>query len=193
MDEKESLEATQVQENEKVENTAISTKEDLSVEKETDTKSKIDNFTQEQVNEIVRARLDKAQQRLFNRYGVKSRDELDTLIGKSQSYDVMKERYDGFKEKNGELEKELAFLKNNINPEKRDDILAYFKGREIDFTNDNLANELSSHPEWLNPVKKENEPPKTTIETLGSEKFEKPATDEKEEVAKMFGLSGFVR
>ena len=167
-------------------------KEEESVEEVKAEESKDGTFTQEQVNDIVRSRLDKAQQRLFNRYGVTNRDELDSLIGKSQSYDVMKEKYADLETKNYELEKELAFSKNNINLERQEDIMAYFKGKGIDFNNDNLINELSTHPEWLNPVKVEAKP-KTTIETLGSDSTtEMPKVSEKDEMAKIFGLSKFI-
>ena len=167
-------------------------KKEESVEGVKAEESKNGTFTQEQVNDIVRSRLDKAQQRLFNRYGVSNRDELDTLIGKSQSYDIMKERYSGLKTQNSELERELAFFKNNINPERKDDIIAHFKGKGIDFNNDNLVNELSKHPEWLNPVKVEDKP-KTTITTLGSDSTtEMPKVSEKDEMAKIFGLSRLI-
>ena len=167
-------------------------KEEESVEEVKAEESKDGTFTQEQVNDIIRARLEKAQQRLFNRYGVTNRDELDSLIGKSQSYDVMKEKYADLETKNYELEKELAFSKNNINLERQEDIMAYFKGKGIDFNNDNLINELSTHPEWLNPVKVEAKP-KTTIETLGSDSTtEMPKVSEKDEMAKIFGLSRLI-
>ena len=167
-------------------------KEEESVEEVKAEESKDGTFTQEQVNDIIRARLEKAQQRLFNRYGVTNRDELDSLIGKSQSYDVMKEKYADLETKNYELEKELAFSKNNINLERQEDIMAYFKGKGIDFNNDNLINELSTHPAWLNPVKVEAKP-KTTIETLGSDSTtEMPKVSEKDEMAKIFGLSKFI-
>ena len=167
-------------------------KEEESVEEVKADESKDGTFTQEQVNDIIRARLEKAQQRLFNRYGVTNRDELDSLIGKSQSYDVMKEKYADLETKNYELEKELAFSKNNINLERQEDIMAYFKGKGIDFNNDNLVNELSTHPEWLNPVKVEDKP-KTTIETLGSDSTtEMPKVSEKDEMAKIFGLSRLI-
>ena len=167
-------------------------KEEESVEEVKAEESKDGTFTQEQVNDIIRARLEKAQQRLFNRYGVTNRDELDSLIGKSQSYDVMKEKYADLETKNYELQKELAFSKNNINLERQEDIMAYFKGKGIDFNNDNLINELSTHPEWLNPVKVEAKP-KTTIETLGSDSTtEMPKVSEKDEMAKIFGLSRLI-
>lgn len=150
------------------------------------------NFTQEQVNDIVRARLERLQSRIFNRYGVKNKTELDELIGKAQSYQVMYERYGLMKDENSGLKQELAFLKNNINPERKDDIMAYFKGKEIEFSNDNLINELATHPEWLNPMKADDKP-KTTIQVLGNgNEISEEKPNEKDTMAKYFGLSKFV-
>lgn len=149
-------------------------------------------FTQEQVNEIVRARLERSQARIFNRYGVKNKIELDNLIGKAQSYQVMNERYALIKDENSGLKQELAFLKNNINPERKDDIMAYFKGKEIEFSNDNLVNELATHPEWLNPVQVDDKP-KTTIQILGNgNELQEEKPNEKDVMAKYFGLSKFI-
>ena len=51
-------------------------------------------FTQSQVNEIMRERIKRTQNSLLNRYGVQSRDELDGMIGKAQSYQIIKEKYE---------------------------------------------------------------------------------------------------
>ena len=186
----ENEENTQVEENVSV--TVDTNEKDESVEEVKAEESKDNTFTQEQVNDIVRARLDKAQNKIFSRYGVTNRDELDALIGKAQAHDVIKERYEKLQETNANLTKELMFLKNNINPERQNDIIAHFKGKGIDFNNDNLVNELSKHPEWLNPVKVEDKP-KTTITTLGSDSTtEMPKVSEKDEMAKYFGLSRLI-
>lgn len=125
-------------------------------------------FTQEMVDEIVRTRLERDRKATYHRYGVADRDELDSLIGKSQSYDVMKERYGKIKEENASLREKMAFVNNNINPNREDDIRAYFKGKGIEFNETNLINELVTHPEWLN-AKQENTAPQTTIQALGVE------------------------
>lgn len=180
----------QEENNENVVDTANATPNDVS--NEVDTNVNEETFTQSQVNDIVRARLDKQQSRFFGRYNVKNRDELDALVGKSQAYDIMKERYTGMNEKNNELTRELAFLKNNVNQTRKEDIMAYFKGKSLDFTEDNLKNEILTHPEWLNPVKVD-EKPKTTIATMGSDNsVEKPKISEKDEMAKIFGLSKLI-
>jgi hypothetical protein len=126
------------------------------------------SFTQEMVDEIVRNRLERDRKATFKRYGVEDRNGLDALIGKAQSYDVMKERYGAIKEENTSLKEKMAFMSNNINPAREEDVRAYFKGKEIEFNETNLVNELATHPEWLN-VKEVNEAPQTTIKSLGVE------------------------
>lgn len=126
------------------------------------------SFTQEMVDEIVRNRLERDRKATFKRYGVEDRDGLDTLIGKAQSYDIMKERYEGIKSENATLREKMAFITNNINPAREEDVRAYFKGKGIEFNETNLINELATHPEWLNVVE-HNEAPQTTIKALGVE------------------------
>lgn len=154
----------------------------------TDTTEKPKSFTQEMVDEIVRNRLERDRKATFKRYGVEDRDGLDALIGKSQAYDVMKERYEKIKGENASLQEKMAFITNNINPAREDDVRAYFKGKGIEFNETNLVNELVTHPEWLN-VKEVNEAPQTTIKTLGVEHA--PIThheSEEERQKRIFGV-----
>ena len=140
-------------------------------------------FTQDQVNDFVRNRINK----VYARYGVEDSKGLDDLINKSRSYEVMEERYSKMQDHNRELEEKIAFMTNNINPSRYDDVRAYFKGKSLEFTNDALVNELQTHPEWLNVVKTET--PKTTIQSLGGDNIHyKPPKDEKAEAFKLFGL-----
>ena len=151
----------------KQENVATAATETQATETKTETTPK--TFTQEQVNEIVRERLE----RTYKGYGANSKEELDALFESSK--------------KNG---KELAFLKNNVNPSREGDIDAYFKGKGIDFNGENLAKELSTHPEWLNQAKAEEE--RTTIKVLGSDgRTPIPQASEKDEAAKLFGFKKF--
>jgi len=139
-------------------------------------------FTQDEVNEIVRKRLEKQNNKLFGRYGVANRNELDNLIGKVQSYDVMKERYDKIKEENKGLNEKMLFIENNISPNKKDDIYAYFKGKELELNDENLKSLLETHPEWLNEKK-------PTISKIGNDKGgNKQEPDEKDIAMRLFGL-----
>ena len=148
----------------------------------------VKTFTQEQVNKIMRSRLERDRLSFLNRYGVKDRDGLDSLIGKAQSYDVMKERYGAAKTKIAELEERLAFMSNGINPDREDDIRAYFKGKGLEFNEETLVNELETHPEWRKIVESD-ETPKTTIQVLGVEHRDRniPETDA-EKQRRIFGI-----
>ena len=146
-------------------------------------------FTQEQVNEIVRERLERANNSLYKRYGVENKEGLDTLIQKANSYDLMAEQYSGLEnERNGLMEK-LTFMENNINPDRYDDVRAYFKGKGLNFDKNNLVSEIATHPEWLNQVAKQ-----TTISTIGTNSGQVPNSEEseKEIAAKLFGLSKLI-
>jgi hypothetical protein len=143
-------------------------------------------FTQEQVNEIIKERLERANNSLYKRYGVADKNGLDTLIQKANSYDLMAEQYNGLEnERNGLLEK-LTFIENNVNPDRYDDVRAYFKGKGLNFDKNNLLNELTTHPEWLNQV-----PKTTTISTIGAEtgKVQESELSEKERASRLFGFS----
>lgn len=140
-------------------------------------------FNQEQVNNFVRERLNK----FYKRYGVENKQGLDDLIGKAKSYEIMEERYNNML---GELSttKELnAFLKNNINPEKYDDVRAHFKGKEIELNEENLISELANHGEWVNIAKETT--PQTTIKTMGADaSIQSNKKSEKEIAEKYFGM-----
>ena len=143
----------------------------------------IKTFNQEQVNNFVRERLNK----FYRRYGVENKQGLDALVGKAQAYDVMEERYNNMVSELNATKENNAFLKNNINPEKYDDVRAYFKGKELEFNEENLVNELTNHGEWLNIAKETT--PQTTIKSLGADpNMSTPKKSEQEIAEKMFGM-----
>lgn len=145
-------------------------------------------FTQEQLNKIVRARLDRQYKSLYDRYGVSDSNGLDDLITKAHSYDVLKEECERIGLENTDLKTSLAFIRNGINPDREDDIKAHFKGKEIELNEENLIKELETHPEWR-IVEKVDSVPKTTIQTLGVEHRDRniPET-EAEKRQRIFGV-----
>lgn len=145
-------------------------------------------FTQKQVDDLIKARLERRTKSLLKRYGVETSEELDNLIGKSQAYDVMKERYENIKIENAQLKERNAFLTKGVSPDREDDIRAHFKGKEIEFNEENLAKELETHPEWLKVIE-EDKTPKTTIKKLGVEHSEhKVPESESEKMNRIFGV-----
>lgn len=148
--------------------------ETITVNSESETQQK--TFTQEKVDEIVKKRLNK----IYSKYNVQDQKALDDLVSKSQSYDIMAERIENIRNENASLKEQIIFLKNNIDENKYDDIKAYFKGKEIEFNEENLLNELANHKEW--------EKKAITIETLGNTKQHDTPMDEKDVASKLFGI-----
>lgn len=162
--------------------------EGVEVEENTEQEETPKTFTQEQVNEMVKARLDRDRKSIYKRYGVEDRKGLDDLIGKAQAYSVMEERYNASLEELNNLRESNLFLKHNINPERYDDVRTYFKGKELDFNEENLTNELPTHNEWITKSGEEVKP-KTTIQFMGNESpKEKPSVNERDMAMELFGL-----
>lgn len=168
--------------NANTENITQSQQSDNNVSVETKPNKEVDRtFTQKDLDDIVSKRIRK----LYERYGVKNQDELDTLIGKAQQRDTFKDKNDNLLKENKELNERLLFISNGVKKEKYDDIRAYFKGKEIDFNKDTFLKELETHPEWLKNVKK--------VESIGNEKNSNSYEQDEREVAKkLFNLKGFV-
>jgi len=153
-------------------------------------------FTQEQVNNLIKERLD----RVYKRYGVENREGLDDLISKALSYEEMNEKFTdlenqvtNFKAKQDELQAKLdettlqnqdltkkhAFMSKNINPELYNDIEMYFKGKGLDINETTLDEELKTHSSWCKPG---------VIQPLGQEYTPITQPDEKELASKIFGV-----
>lgn len=145
------------------------------------------SFTQDQVNDLMKRRLERSRQRFCSRYGVGDLAGLDALVGKAQVYDSLKGDYDKIKAENSALNERIAFMGNNVNPSKYDDVRAYFKGKSIAFSEGQLAEELKTHPEWLN-VPGQADKPVTTIRSLGVEAAGVPQADERAIASKYFGV-----
>ena len=117
-------------------------------------------FTQEEVNEIVRERLERKAKAIYSKYGVEDETGFDDVFAKAQAYAEMKERYDSI---GAELEaarneiasyKEKAILSTNgILEDKADDVRTYFKGKGIELSDEALKTVLATHPEWVSAPK----------------------------------------
>lgn len=139
-------------------------------------------YNKQQVIDMMKRRVERSHNAFFKRYGVKDLNELDNLFNEGKS---IKDEYAKLQLANSELTRTNAFLKNNINPDKYDDIIAYFKGKDLDFSEDALLQAIGTHPEWLKPS---TIPNTTTIESLGSEAHINPSVDESEIASKLLGV-----
>ena len=137
-------------------------------------------FTRDEVTRILKRRIDRYQNSVLTKYGVKDASELDSLFEKAKGYD------DLMNQKN-EFEQQVAFLSNNINPDKYDDIKTYFKGKGLQFSNDELKRQLETHSEWLKQAPTAPSKPTTTITPVGTAQNGPVSTGEKELARKIYG------
>lgn len=146
-------------------------------------------FTQEQVNDIVRDRLKKADAKFFAKYGLDNAEALNAIVEKGKGYDEIKAQMDLVSNENKGLKEQITLTKNNIIPSKQDDVLTYFHGKGLELNDENLAKILETHPEWM-----PNKAPTTTIVEMGAEGTKvNPSISEEDEALKMFGLDKFVK
>ena len=145
-------------------------------------------FTRNEVNDIMRKRVERSHNAFFNRYGVKDLNELDNLVGQSRSYGPLKERFADLEKTHGELvtshadlNKKYAYKVNNVDENRIADIEAYFKGKGIDIDENTLVQELKTHPEWVKKI--------GAITSIGAESTPSLEKDEVAEAEKIFGVN----
>lgn len=145
-------------------------------------------FTKDQVNEMMKRRVERSHRAFFTRYGVKDLAGLDNLFGSAVNYDKTKSERDELSQKYSDLEtqhkdlnKRYAYKVGNIDEKKIADIETYFKGKGIDIDETTLMNELKTHPDWVNKV--------NTIQQLGAEVAMQDENDARAEAYRIFGVS----
>lgn len=110
-------------------------------------------FDQNYVNELVgRTRIearDKAMRSLYDRYGVDTEDELNEIFGRGQSYNILNNDYNDLNTRYSDIMAENALLKSKTDESRWDDIRLILKGKGLDVTPENIAMELTTHPEWM--------------------------------------------
>lgn len=120
-------------------------------------------FTQSQVDDIAgKTRLEtreKTFRYIYDRYGVNSEEELDELIGNAQRYDSLKEEYDAkaadWKQSDSvrnqemtDIKEKLALMESGIDKDRYEDAKLILRGKGLEVTQENIVNELATHPEW---------------------------------------------
>jgi len=144
-------------------------------------------YSKAEVQDLMRRRVERSHNAFFKRYGVENLKGLDELMNKSKQFSDMETEYGAIQLRNSELARENAFLKNNINPDKYEDIITHFKGAGIDFSEEQLLEALKTHPEWLKQI--EQKPTNTTtITKLGSEAHQPDAPSDLERASKLLGV-----
>ena len=151
-------------------------------------------FTQEELNKIIKERLERHSKSIYSKYGVDNDDGFDEIYTRAEAYAEMKERYDSVNSERESLRNELAIYRENeilsnaeIAKDRYDDVKTWFKGKGEKITEGTLKDALASHPEWVKKAEK-----KTTILPIGNEQQPPKATSEDEIAKKIFGLDHFV-
>jgi hypothetical protein len=156
---------------------------------------------QSQVNEIVgRTRqetrqktLEEARAAMREKYGVSTDDELDGLFGHGQQYDALNDQFGDLKSECDALKAENALLKSGISQDRYDDARLILKGKGLDITEENIASELQTHPEWKPAAAEAGGEPSekpAVIKSLGGSVDSAPSDASDEEENKAFNLFG---
>lgn len=143
-------------------------------------------YNKQQVTDLMEKRRARTHRAFFNRYGVTNLKGLDELFDKSKKFQSMQDEYGAIQLRNSDLMRENAFLRNNIEPAKYDDIVAHFKGMGQDFTEEALLEAIKTHPEWLKPS---NIPAQTTIKSMGIEAHKSPTESDAERASRLLGVN----
>ena len=172
----------------------------------------IKTFTQDDVDKLVGDTRVKTREKTFryiyDRYGVKNEDELDSLVANAQRYDTQKEMYESEKanwetEKSdndrrlSEMSEQIALMQSQIDPERYEDAKLILKGKGLEVSLENIESELATHPEWKKeePVAPAPAPapapekPQMRIKALGNEQKPAPELSEEEEAKKIFKMN----
>lgn len=137
-------------------------------------------FGQDEVNSIVKERLDRQAAAFLKRLGIESMDGVEAILGRASEYESAKAEAESLRTEMASLKEEMALSSNRVREDRKEDVRAYFKGKGLDLTADNLKKEMASHPEWGSRP--------TTITTLTPEKTQPKPVDEWERAKRLFGL-----
>ena len=170
----------------------------------------IKTFTQGEVDKLVGDTRVKTREKTFryvyDRYGVKNEEELDSLVANAQRYDTQKEMYDSDKasweqerdensKKLTEMSETIALMQSDIDPERYEDAKLILRGKGMEITLENIQEQLATHPEWAKEKEEEKveekpEPqkPAMRIKALGNEPKQAPEMSEEEQAQKLFKM-----
>ena len=113
-------------------------------------------FTQAEVNELIGRTRQEARQRareefageIRTKYGLDDDSQLDDLIGNGQRFDALNEEYGAQSASIRELTAENALLKSGVDESRFADVKAILAYQGLDVTPENIAEALTTHPEW---------------------------------------------
>ena len=109
--------------------------------------------TRQEAREKARAELrDELKQEVmrefFEKFGVQDEAEMDNVFGKGQQYDILNEDFTRQGSDLTAMREENVLLKSEVIPEKWEDAKLILKGKGLEITPENIAQEMATHPEW---------------------------------------------
>ena len=123
---------------------------------EVKSEAKPKTFTVDEVNSIVSKRVsetkDKTVSALLSSLGLKTPEELAEIV---KSEPELKSKIDSLSSELKSLKEEKALSDAGIDPMRKRDVRIYFKGLGAEINPDTLAQNIASHPEWVNAKKTE--------------------------------------
>lgn len=142
-------------------------------------KSDVKTFTEQELNEIVRNRLNRQKNKFHQQLGVENDEAITELIEKVKKADELQSIVESLQNENTLYKEQLTFIEHNIDVKRYDDVKAYFKGKELSLTPENLKAELKTHPEWL---------AQRSVQTIGGQRQQAPVKDERKAAFELFGI-----
>lgn len=137
-----------------------------------------DTFTQEQVNAIVKERLERDRKGTLTKLGLSDWGELESFAEKAKGYDGLSEKAKKAEESLKEASERLVFLENGLDPERKGDIEAILKGKGLALTDETVKAELPTHPEWAK---------KPQVPHIGADRGEKKQETEYDVAKRFYG------
>jgi hypothetical protein len=101
------------------------------------------------LNSIVQRRVGETKQSIYNQLGVKSEQELNSLLDKVKGYEELNGKFYAINTELSTLKAEKVAAASGVRNEKVDDLLTYLKGKGLEFTPENIQQAAQGHPEWL--------------------------------------------
>ena len=144
-------------------------------------------FSQAEVDKIVADRLKQKESsdmnKVYDKLGIKSDEELESIVKKAQAYDGTKKVLDETSSASQKTSEELAFIKNGIDDKRYDDVRLILKGKGKEVTEENVKSELATHPEWAKQSKQETPNPSP----IGAPQVGKTSPDMDEKIQSWLG------
>jgi hypothetical protein len=106
-------------------------------------------LTQDEVNKIVAGRIRDVTKKLHEKHGVKTEEELNSILAKGQAHDGLQEQLKTIEGELNNLKNEKILRLNKVRGDKMSDVIALLRGKNLPINEANIKDVLKTHPEWV--------------------------------------------